>query len=245
MTKQFLKLAFTEFKLFMREPEAVFFTFIFPLFFLFLIMEVFIPEDAPRQVINDILPALIVMIIATIAITGVPQTIVSYRRMKFIKRLKATPVTPFTVLSAWGMANFVVTILGILLLIAAGKLVYEAEFGGEILTFSAGFVLTILSLVSFFLIIAAVSRTERAASSIGMMVYLPVMFFSGVVMPLEQLPDWIARYISPFIPVTHGVELLQGLWLGEPLFNLSKEITVLSGFLIFGAIVAAKTFRWE
>lgn len=146
MTKQFLKLAFTEFKLFMREPEAVFFTFIFSLFFLFLIMEVFIPEDAPRQVINDILPALIVMIIATIAITGVPQTIVSYRRM---------------------------------------KLVYEAEFGGEILTFSAGFVLTILSLVSFFLIIAAVSRTERAASSIGMLVYLPVMFFSGVVMPLE------------------------------------------------------------
>jgi len=239
-------LVITEFKLFLREPEAVFFTFIFPLFFLFLTMEVFIPEDAPKEiVINEILPALMVMIIATIAIFSVPLTIVTYRQIRFIKRLKATPIAPFTMLSAWGMANFVTSILGILLLIVAGKQVYGAEFEGDFPTFAAGFTLTILSLASFFLIIAAVARSERAASSISTIAYIPVMLFSGVFMPLNMLPDWVTTYISPFIPVTHGVKLLQELWLGDPLLDLSKEIIVLSGFLTFGAIVAAKTFRWE
>ncbi|MCL0058499.1 ABC transporter permease [Dehalococcoidia bacterium] len=246
MTKGFLKLMFVEFKLTLREPMALIGTFFFPLLFLFLVMEVFIPEDVPPEIfVNLVLPQFIVIITATTAIFGVPITIVSYRRIKFMKRLKTTPVTPFPMLGAWGIANFALILLGMLPLIAVAKLLYGAEFGGEFLTFSAGFVLTILSLVFFFLIIAAVARTERAATGIAQITFSSVLFLSGAFVPLDMLPVWIARYISPLIPATYAVELLRGLWLGEPLLDLSKEVIVLSGFLIFGAIIATRTFRWE
>lgn len=71
------------------------------------------------------------------------------------------------------------------------------------------------------------------------------MFFSGVFVPLDRLPEWIRSYISPFLPVTYAVELLQGLWLGTPPGEFMLEIIILLGFLCLGLLIAVRTFRWE
>ena len=244
--KQFIKLTLTELKLFWREPEALFFTFIFPVFFLFLIMEVFIPGDAPREiVINYVMPSLMVLIIAGTAINSVPQTIVSYRKIKFLKRLKGSPITPLTILGSLAMANFIITLLGIVLLVVVAVLVYSAGLTGSFFLFLVGFILAFLSLATIFLFISAVARSPRSASAIGMCIYFPMMFFSGVWIPLDMLPDWIAHYISPYLPVTYAVELMQGLWLGTSLLDLTQEIFVLLGIFCLGLIIAVYTFRWE
>ncbi|MCL0058012.1 ABC transporter permease [Dehalococcoidales bacterium] len=244
--RQFMKLTSTELRLFRREPEALFFTFIVPVFFLFLIMEVFIPGDAPKEiVINYVAPSLMVLIIASTAIYGVPQTIVHYRKIKFLKRLKGSPVTPLTILGSLALADFIVTVLGIALLAVVAVLVYDASLAGSLISFLAGFVLAFLSLAAIFLFIPAVARSPRAASAIGMFIFFPVMFFSGVFVPLDMLPDWIVRYISPYLPVTYAVELMQGLWLGTPLGDLTREVFILLGILCLGLVIAALTFRWE
>ena len=244
--RQFMKLTSTELKLFRREPEALFFVFIFPVFFLFLMMEVFIPGDAPREiVINYVTPSLMVLVIAGTAINSVPQTIVHYRKIKFLKRLKGSPVMPVTILGSLALADFIVTVLGIVLLTVVAVLVYDASLAGSLISFLAGFALAFVSLAAIFLFIPAVARSPRSAGAIGMFIYFPVMFFSGVLIPLDMLPDWIARYISPYLPVTHAVELMQGLWLGTPLLDLTREVLILLGILCLGLVIAARTFRWE
>ncbi|MCL0050487.1 ABC transporter permease [Dehalococcoidia bacterium] len=243
--RQFVKLTSTELRLFRREPIPMFFTFIVPVFFLFLTMEVFIPGEAPREVINYIAPSLMVLIIASTAVFAVPQTIVSYRNIKFLKRLKGSPVKPLTILSSLALANFIATVLGIALLAVVAVLVYDANLAGSLLSFLAGFLLAFLSLAAIFLFIPAVARSERIAMAISQIIVFPVMFFSGVFIPLDRLPDWIARYISPYLPVTHAVELMQGLWLGIPLPDLTTEVFILLGILCLGLVIAARTFRWE
>ena len=244
--KQFIKLTSTELKLFWREPEAVFFMFILPVFFLFIIMEVFTPANVAKEVvINQVVPALMGLIIASTAIHSVPQTVVNYRKIKFLKRLKGTPVTPVIILSSLGMAEFIVTVLGIVLLIVVAVLVYGAVLTGSILAFLAGFLLVFTSLAAFFLFIPAVARSPRTASVIGMVIYFPVMFFSGAFVPLDMLPAWIVQYISVVMPVTYAVELLQGLWMGESLLSFAWEIVILTGIFCLGLVVAACTFRWE
>ncbi|MCL0104195.1 ABC transporter permease [Dehalococcoidia bacterium] len=243
--RQFMKLTSTELRLFRREPIPMFFTFIFPVFFLFLTMEVFIPDDAPREVINYIAPSLMVLVIASTAIFAVPLTIVSYRNIKFLKRLKGSPVTPLTILGSLALADFMVTVLGIALLAIVAVLVYDANLAGSLLSFLAGFVLAFLSLAAIFLFIPAVARSERTASAISQIIFFPMMFFSGVFIPLDMLPDWIERYISPVIPITHVVELMQGLWQGNPLLDLTREVLILLGILCLGLVIAARTFRWE
>jgi ABC-2 type transport system permease protein len=241
-----MKLTLTELTLFRREPVALFFTFIFPVFFLFLTMEVFVPADAPKEiVINNIAPALMLLIIASSAIYGVPQTIVSYRQIKFLKRLKGSPVTPLTILVSFALANFISTLLGIALLAAMAVLVYDARLDGSLISFLAGFVLVFVSLAAIFLFIPAVARSERAAIAISQIFFFPLMFFSGAFVPLDMLPNFIRSYITPFLPVTYGVKLLQELWLGTPLADLSREVFILLGVLCLGLIITARTFRWE
>ncbi|MCL0046631.1 ABC transporter permease, partial [Dehalococcoidales bacterium] len=211
-----------------------------------LMMEVFIPDDAPKEIaINYVVPSLMVLIIASTAIFAVPLTIVSYRNIKFLKRLKGSPVTPLTILGSLALADFIVTVLGIALLAVVAVLVYDASLAGSLVSFLAGFVLTFLSLAAIFLFIPAVARSERIAIAISLIIFFPVMFFSGVFVPLDMLPDWIVRYISPFIPITHAVELMQGLWLGTPLGDLTREVFILLGILCLGLVIAALTFRWE
>lgn len=244
--RQFAMLTYTELKLFRREPEAVFFSLILPVFFLFLIAEVFIPDyPAPGIGINYITPALMVLVIANTAIYSVPQTMVNYRKIKFLKRLKGTPVTPVIILGSLGLADFIVAVLGIVLLAVTAMLVYGAGLAGDSLSFLVGFVLVFLSLAAFFLFIPAVARSPRAATAIGAVLFFPMMFFSGVFVPLEMLPAWIVNYISVVLPVTYAVALMQGLWLGTSLFDLGREVVVLLGVLCLGLIVAARTFRWE
>ncbi|MCL0065449.1 ABC transporter permease [Dehalococcoidia bacterium] len=247
--RQFMKLTSTELKLFRREPEALFFTFIFPVFFLFLMMEVFI-GDAPKAiVINYVAPSLMVLVIAGTAINSVPQAIVHYRKIKFLKRLKGSPITPVTILGSLALADFMTTVLGIALLAVSAMLVYDAHLAGSLISFFAGFVLAFLSLAAIFLFIPGVAHgvahSERTANAISQIIFFPMMFFSGVFIPLDMLPDWIGRYISPVIPITHAVELMQGLWLGTPLLDLTTEVLILLGILCLGLIIAARTFRWE
>jgi ABC-2 type transport system permease protein len=58
------------------------------------------------------------------------------------------------------------------------------------------------------------------------------------------LPDGV-RKISNFLPLTHVVTLLRGLWTGDAWNQHVTEVIVLSGMLVVGVLISAKTFRWE
>ena len=255
MFKGFLKLMEYEFKLFIREPIAAFFTFIFHGFFLFLMMEVFIGQpviEVPAgghtveiKVINYVLPNIMLMIIATTAFMSLPLTAIEYREMKFFKRLKANPVTPSAILAALGSAHFVITTCGVLLLTLLAVMVYGARIDGSILVFFASYLWSFLAIAAIgFGLIGSLLRTSRAALAVGQIVYFPAMFFSGVFVPLDQLPEWL-RPVSDFIPITHAAKFMQGVWQGRPAADFLTEALILLGVLLLGALVAAKKFRWE
>jgi ABC-2 type transport system permease protein len=77
-----------------------------------------------------------------------------------------------------------------------------------------------------------------------MFLMMPQIFLSGATIPMEVMPEWIQQ-ISPAIPLTHVVDLLQGLWFGDAWGNNLVAVAVLVGMLVVGTIVSAKTFRWE
>ena len=47
------------------------------------------------------------------------------------------------------------------------------------------------------------------------------------------------------MPLTYVVNLLNGLWVGEPWGSHLLDVGVLAGMLLLGILVTAKTFRWE
>ena len=60
----------------------------------------------------------------------------------------------------------------------------------------------------------------------------------------EVMPESVQR-AARFLPLTHVVTLVKGLWFGASWGDHLTEVAVLVGILIVGAVVAARVFRWE
>jgi ABC-2 type transport system permease protein len=246
--KSLLKLTWMETKLFLREPVGAFFTLAFPLMMLFLFGSIY--GNAPVQQFNgqgtvDIsVPAYTAMIIATTGLVGLTITMAAYRENGVLRRLRTTPISPLVILVAQVIVLFMMTVLGMVLLIIAGKLVYHLRFEGNALSVLAGFVLCSLSFFAIGFILAGLMPTARTAQVVGMVILYPMLFLSGAGFPRELLPETIKK-ISTFLPLTYVVTLLRGLWVGDPWSTHLTDVFVLAGILVVGVLISIKTFRWE
>jgi ABC-2 type transport system permease protein len=246
--KGLLKMTWMEFKLFMREPVGAFFTLVFPLMMLFLFGSIYGNEPSQyfdgRGTIDISIPAYTAMIIGTSGLMSITITMAAYREKGVLRRLRTTPISPISILAAQVIVVFAMTLLGMFLLIIAGKLVYQVKFEGNALSVLGGFVLSSLSFFALGFILAGVMPNARTAQIVGMVCLYPMLFLSGAGFPRELLPEAIKK-VSAFLPLTYVVNLLRGLWIGEAWSAHLLDVGVLVGILIIGVIISIKTFRWE
>jgi ABC-2 type transport system permease protein len=246
--KSLFKMTWMEAKLFLREPVGAFFTLIFPVMMLFLFGSIY--GNTPSAIFNGLgtidisVPAYTAMIIATTGLMGLTITTAAYRETGVLRRLRATPIRPHLVLVAQLIVLFVMTILGMLLLVIAGKLVYNMRFDGNVLSVLAGFALSCMSFFAIGFVLASLVPTARTAQVVGMVLLYPMLFLSGAGFPRELLPETILK-VSKYLPLTHVVTLLRGLWVGEAMKSHLSEIGILFGILVLGVLVSIKIFRWE
>jgi ABC-2 type transport system permease protein len=172
------------------------------------------------------------------------MTMSTYRENGILRRLRTTPVSPLVVLIAQVIVVFSMTALGMLLLVVAGTLVYHVRFEGNAFSMLAAFVLSSLSFFSLGFILAGIMPTTRSAWVVGMVLMYPMMLLSGAFFTLEILPANVQK-VAAFLPLTYVVNLLRGLWNGQPWGELLLEVGVLAGMLVLGVLISAKTFRWE
>ena len=246
--KSLLKMTWMEAKLFIREPVAAFFTLVFPLLYLFLFGIISGNEPTPQfggqRTIDASIPGLTAVIICITGLMAITMTMSTYVDNGVLRRLRTTPISPLVVLVAQVIVVFVMTALGMLLLVIAGKLIYHVNFEGNALSMLAGFVLSSLSFFALGFVLAGTMPTARSAWIVGMVLMYPMMFLSGAFFTVEILPAAIQK-VSAFMPLTYVVNLLRGLWYGQPWGDHLLDVGVLAGMLVLGIIVSAKTFRWE
>ena len=246
--KSLLKMSWMEAKLFLREPASAFFTLVFPLIYLFLYGAISGNEPTPmyggQRTIEVAIPSLTAVIIAMAGLMSNTMTMATYREKGILRRLRTTPISPLVVLLAQVIVTFVMTLLGMVLLVVAGRLVFDVRFTGNVFSLLAGFTLGSLSFFSIGFILAGIMPTVRTAWVAAMVIVYPMLLLSGAFFAVEVLPPFVQK-ISSFIPLTYIVNLLRGLWSGEPWSSHLRDVAVLVGMLIFGVGLAAKTFRWE
>ncbi len=246
--KSLLKMTWIEAKLFLREPVGAFFTLVFPLMMLFLFGSIYgnVPTQyfGGRGTVDISVPAYTAMIIATTSLMGLTITMAAYREKGVLRRLRTTPISPLVILVAQVLVLFVMTMIGMLMLVIAGKLVYNLHFDGDAFSVLAAFVLSTLSFFALGFVLAGLMPTARTAQVVGMVILYPMLFLSGAGFPRELLPESILK-ISTFLPLTYVVTLLRGLWIGDAWSQHLTEVFVLAGLLVLGVIVSMKTFRWE
>jgi ABC-2 type transport system permease protein len=239
-------LTWTEFKLFLREPAAAFFTLVFPLILLFVFASIFGNERDPEfgnwGAADVMVQGYIGLIIGTVAFMGIPVTIGSYRQFGVLKRLRATPLKAPVVIVAHILVNGIITGLGTILLIVAGMLVYDLRTPEAPFALVGAWLLSYLSFSVVGFTLAGIFSTSRTAQAVGSAIYFPQMFLSGAAFPRELFPDGLRR-ATEFLPMTQINILISDLWRGEGWNWVAVGALTMIG--VVAAALAFRYFRWE
>lgn len=242
-----IELTWLELKIFLREPMGAIGTVVVPLV-LFVVLGRFLggrtqTASANRFVAVD-LPVFVVIFIAIGAVLSLTTIIAIYREGGILKRLKATPISPLVILSTHVAVKLILTAVTLGLMAVAGRRFYSGSPPPEPLSFLAGVVLVSVSLLSLGFILASVIRTARFAQPIGSILLYALLGVSGLFFPLSLLPTgW--QMFALASPITHAVELLRGLWLGQGWAAHWVAVLVLLANLVICSAVSKRVFRWE
>jgi len=243
-----MQLTVMNFKLYLREPIATFFTLAFPPLLVLLFGAMYGNDPSPFYggygTMDITMPAYTALILGTIGLLGVPITTSGYREQGVLRRFRATPMRPLTYIAADLLTNLTMTLLGMVILIGVGWALYKVRFEGQVFSVFIAVVLSGLTMFAVGYLIASLAPGARTAQVIGMVIFYPMMFLSGASIPLEVMPESVRR-ISDFLPLTHVVTLLRGLWFGEGWGEHLTEVIILGGVMVVGAGLAARFFRWE
>ena len=242
----FLKMTWTELKLTLREPLGTFFTLAFPVLLLVLFGGIYGNEPAELfggfGSVDASVPGYIGMIIGTVGMLGIPVTLSNYREQGILRRYRATPLTPGVILWSQVVVNVIMALIGIVILIIAGRLLFDLRFPAGPLAIVPAIFLGSLSFFALGFVLASVLSTPRTAQAVGMALFYPMLFLSGAALPRQIMPETIQR-IANFLPLTHVVILLEDLWF-ENSWNITSVVVIMSLFVIC-LFVTRQTFRWD
>jgi len=236
----------TEAKLLLRDPAAVFFVIVFPPLLL-LVLGAIPPFREPNpetgvRTIDLYVPILVAMAIAMFALSGLPNQLAGYRERGILRRMSTTPVSPAMMLTA-NLIVFVVTALGVTaVLLALGKLAFDVDLPRQLPGYALVYLLSLVSMLSIGLFIAAVVRTAKAAAAAGQVLFFPILFFAGLWLPRAAMPDTL-RQISDYTPLGAGVQALTDTAAGGTPQLL--HIVVMLAWIAVTGIAAARLFSWE
>ena len=249
MLRGLWKLTWIEIKIFLREPLGAFGTIGFPvLVFLILGRAVgrgLAPSSfAATGFIRVGLPVLASILIAISSVLSLVTIISIYREGGILKRLRATPLRPQTILTAHVIVKLLLTAATLALMILAGKRYYPVGVHVALFSFTMALLISTCSILSIGFLIASIVPTARFAQPIGAVILYPMIAVSGLFVPLESLPPAL-HAMARVVPLTYTVSLLEGIWKGDAWAAHVGDIAALAVVFVVCTALSAKVFRWE
>lgn len=249
MLRGLWKLTWIEIKIFLREPLGAFGTIGFPVLVFLVLGRVAGRGLAPSSFaatgfIRVGLPVLASLLIAVSAVLSLVTIISIYREGGILKRLRATPLRPQTILTAHVMVKLILTAAALALMVLAGKRYYPVGVHVALFSFTMALLISTCSILSIGFLIASIVPTARFAQPIGAVILYPMIALSGLFVPVESLPPAL-HALARVVPLTYTVSLLEGIWKGDAWSAHVGDFAALAVVFVVCTALSAKVFRWE
>ena len=243
------QLTWLEIKIFVREPLGLIGTVAVPVLFFVALGKMFggrlrtALAEGPRAVTVD-LPILASILISLSAVLSLVTIVSIYRESGILKRLRATPLRPYTILSAHVVVKLLLTAVTFGVTMLIGRRYYPIDAAAPIGAFALALLFSTLSILSIGFLIASVVPTARFAQPIGSLILYPMVGLSGLFMPIDTLPPML-QAVARMLPLTYSVSLLRGIWRGDGWLAHTGDTAVLALVFVVCTALSAKVFRWE
>ncbi|MET7775762.1 ABC transporter permease [Streptomyces mirabilis] len=237
----------TELRLFRREPGALFWILAFPTLLLVILGS--IPSFRHHQAdlgglrtVDVYVPVAVLLGLIVGALQAMPQNITGYRERGILRRMSSTPVRPSALLSAQMLVYGAAALASALCALIVGRLAFDVRLPEQPYGYLLALLLAILAALALGAVVSALSRTTKIAGAIGSAVFFPMMFCAGVWIPVQAMPDTLARIVG-YTPFGAAAQALNraaaGDWPGW------AHLGVLMAWTVLLTAGASRWFRWE
>ncbi|MFJ3624058.1 ABC transporter permease [Streptomyces iakyrus] len=237
----------SEFRLFRREPGSLFWILLFPGLLLGILGSVPSFREAQDglgglRTVDVYVPVSVLIALIMAGVQAMPPVLTGYRENGILRRLSTTPVRPASLLAAQMLVNGLAAVASALLTLTVGRLVFDVRLPEQPAGYLLALLLAVLAALSLGAVVSARARTTKIATAIGTAVFFPMMFCAGVWVPVQAMPDLLARIVeyTPFGAAARALdEAAAGSWPGW------AHLGVLAAWTAALSVSAARWFRWE
>jgi ABC-2 type transport system permease protein len=246
-----LKLTWLELKIFLREPLGAIGTIAMPVVAFVVLGRIaggglarLSPASRSGMLVSVSFPVFSTVLIAISAVLSLVTIISIYREGGILKRLRATPLSPLTILTAHVLVKLLLTATTLVLMVLVGKRYYPVGVDVPLAGFTLALLISTLSILSLGFLISSIVPTARFAQPLGAIILYPMIAVSGLFVPIASLPP-LLRGVARFLPLTYAVSLLQGIWTHEAWSAHAGDVAALALAFIVLTAISARVFRWE
>ena len=218
------------------KPNIIVSGMLFPLF-MFLAFAVGRPAEP-----SVMIPGLIAITILFSASSIEPVSIPIERRMKTFDRLLSAPISLHTVVLGESLSGFLYSICISFVPLLAG-LVLFGTFATSLPLLVLGILLTSFCFATMGTLFAAYP-TESPGDIMSMLnlVRMPLIFISGVFIPLAQIPESV-RFVTYLSPLTYGNDLIHAAYAGDTHFSPAIDVAMICIFILVFQFAANRLYK--
>ena len=189
-----------------------------------------------------LIPGLIGVTILFSASSIEPVSIPIERRTKTYDRLVSAPISLNAVVFGESLSGFLYSLGIAFVVLSAGLLIFRTPLVSAILLV-LGMLLTSFCFATMGTLFAAYP-TESPGDIMSMLnlVRFPLIFISGVFIPLESIPGF-GQTVVFFSPLTYGNDLIQAAYRGQAYFNPLVDVAMLCVFILIFQVVANQLYK--
>ncbi|RMI37979.1 ABC transporter permease [Streptomyces triticirhizae] len=236
-----------EARLYLREPGSLFWVLAFPPLLLAILgcipmfREVSDDLDGLRP-IDIYVPVTVLIGLIVVGAQAMPPVITGYRERGILRRMSTTPVRPAALLSAQMVLNGVAGLVSALLSVTLGRVVFDVALPRQFPAYLLVLLLALAASLSLGALISAWARTARNASAIGTVVFFPMLFCTGLWLPVRTMPDVMARVVEA-TPFGAAARALDQAAVGD--WPAWSHLGVTAAWTAVLTAAAVRWFRWE
>jgi ABC-2 type transport system permease protein len=237
-------------KAFWRNPASAFFTFAFPLMFL-VIFTALLGSGEIRiggRVIHQstyYVASMTAFAVITACYNNIATGLAFQRDAGVLKRTRGTPLPSAVFFGAKVLHALLIALLLVAITVTFGKVLYDAEIptGMPLFQFLAILVVGAASFCALgFAITAAIPNADAAAPIVNATI-LPLLFLSGIFIPIgDDAPAWIT-WTARVFPVKHFADGIQAGFLGTTFSWI--DVLVVGAWGLGALLLTLRFFSWE
>jgi ABC-2 type transport system permease protein len=229
-------------RLALRNRAFIFFSLIFPLIFLFLLVALL-----ARRNVAAVPYALASVLALTVmgSFWGLSIQLVTFREQGILRRFRVAPVSAGAMLASSIASNYILTLPTVAIEFALARRIFHMSQWGNL---GGVFFLVTLGIIAFAalgLIIASVTNSTQETQVINQILWSAFLFLSGATIPLPMLPLWL-QHFALFLPATYLVTGLERVMVGRVgVLQITAELVALALSAAMAFFLSQQLFRWE